>query len=242
MGLQKNDLEFTTDSIFEIDSFKSKMGDDKDIVVLSFSVLGEQPALDLVNFIEKGYPFVLDADKSSGEQADGKYRVFVELERNNEVAKQVSELLDGIGKLTNLNEFKFRYYKNFKSLSADAKTLDEVIPFDPTAYETAIGEAPMENYKNFFKDSYVDDVILEDTTVIFKKRRHDPLFFEFIDYGNTKEVLKSIKESYEFNKFPEIIFLSKYIGDYNISIYGNKYVLENKNFCIVLKKKYETIN
>ena len=88
MGLQKNDLEFTTDSIFEIDSFKSKMGDDKDIVVLSFSVLGEQPALDLVNFVEKGYPFVLDADKSSGEQADGKYRVFVELERNNEVAKQ----------------------------------------------------------------------------------------------------------------------------------------------------------
>ena len=82
----------------------------------------------------------------------------------------------------------------------------------------------------------------QDTTVIFKKRRHDPLFFEFIDYGNTKEVLKSIKESYEFNKFPEIIFLSKYIGDYNISIYGNKYVLENKNFCIVLKKKYETIN
>ena len=52
MGLQKNDLEFTTDSIFEIDSFKSKMGDDKDIVVLSFSVLGEQPALDLVNFVE----------------------------------------------------------------------------------------------------------------------------------------------------------------------------------------------
>ena len=29
--------------------------------------------------------------------------------------------------------------------------VDEVIPFDPTAYETAIGEAPMENYKNFFK-------------------------------------------------------------------------------------------
>ena len=68
MGLQKNDLEFTTDSIFEIDSFKSKMGDDKDIVVTSFSVLGEQPAIDLVNFIEKGYNFVLDADKSSGEQ------------------------------------------------------------------------------------------------------------------------------------------------------------------------------
>ena len=73
MGLRQNDLEFTVDNIFEIDSFKSKMGDDKDIVTLSFSVKGEQPAKDLVNFIETGYTYVLDADKTSGEQADGKY-------------------------------------------------------------------------------------------------------------------------------------------------------------------------
>ena len=36
-------------------------------------------------FVESGYDFVLDADKTSGEQADGKFRVFVELERNNKV-------------------------------------------------------------------------------------------------------------------------------------------------------------
>ena len=81
MGLRQNDLEFTIDNIFEIDSFKSKMGDDKDIVTLSFSVKGEQPAKDLVNFVETGYTYVLDADKTSGEQSDGKYRVFVEIER-----------------------------------------------------------------------------------------------------------------------------------------------------------------
>ena len=49
MGLNQHDLEFTVDPIFEIDSYKSKMGDDQDIVVLSFSVSGEQPAKDLVN-------------------------------------------------------------------------------------------------------------------------------------------------------------------------------------------------
>ena len=38
MGLNQHDLEFTVDPIFEIDSYKSKMGDDQDIVVLSFSV------------------------------------------------------------------------------------------------------------------------------------------------------------------------------------------------------------
>ena len=44
MGLRQSDLEFTVDPVFEIDSYKSKMGDDEDIVVLSFSVNGEQPA------------------------------------------------------------------------------------------------------------------------------------------------------------------------------------------------------
>ena len=73
MGLRQSDLEFTVDPVFEIDSYKSKMGDDEDIVVLSFSVNGEQPAKDLVNFVETGYNFVLDADKTSGEQADKKY-------------------------------------------------------------------------------------------------------------------------------------------------------------------------
>ena len=103
MGLRQHDLEFTVDPIFEIDSYKSKMGDDQDIVVLSFSVNGEQPAKDLVNFVETGYNFVLDADKTSGEQADKKYRVFVELERNRHVPNQIIEILDGIKKLTNLS-------------------------------------------------------------------------------------------------------------------------------------------
>ena len=38
------------------------MGEDADIVTVAFPVLGEEPAKDLENFVEKGYPFVLDAD------------------------------------------------------------------------------------------------------------------------------------------------------------------------------------
>ena len=100
MGLRQHDLEFTVDPIFEIDSYKSKMGDDQDIVVLSFSVQGEQPAKDLVNFIETGYNFVLDADKTSGEQADKKYRVFVEMERNKDVPMQIIEIAESKSELT----------------------------------------------------------------------------------------------------------------------------------------------
>ena len=65
-----------------VDEFKSKMGNDEDMVVLSFKVGGKEPAIDLVNFIEKSYDWVIDADTSSGEMEDGDYIVFVEMERN----------------------------------------------------------------------------------------------------------------------------------------------------------------
>ena len=36
MGLRDKDLEHCVENIFEIDAYKSKMGEDKDICVLSF--------------------------------------------------------------------------------------------------------------------------------------------------------------------------------------------------------------
>ena len=65
MGLQTNDLQDLVYDIFEIDSFKSKMGEDKNIVVVSFATKTKESANDLMNFVEKGYPFVLDADVTS---------------------------------------------------------------------------------------------------------------------------------------------------------------------------------
>ena len=53
MGLRVNDLESLLDNIIEIDSYKSKMGKDSDIVTIAFSVLGESPAKDLENFLER---------------------------------------------------------------------------------------------------------------------------------------------------------------------------------------------
>jgi len=62
MGLKANDLKHMLEDIFEIDSYASKMGDDKNIVTLSFSLKDSSAAQDLTNFLEKGYDFILDAD------------------------------------------------------------------------------------------------------------------------------------------------------------------------------------
>ena len=74
MTLQQYDLRDLVDNILEIDGYKSKMGADKDIVTVAFATKTKESADDLASFIERGYTFVLDADATSGEQADGTYK------------------------------------------------------------------------------------------------------------------------------------------------------------------------
>ena len=111
-GLRKGDLEDLIYPIFEVDKFRSKMGEDRDVCVVTFQAKDRYPAKDLMEFIEKGFSFVLDADVSSGENEEGEYSVFVEIERSKQIAEQVKELIYGISKLTNINEWKFQYYKD----------------------------------------------------------------------------------------------------------------------------------
>ena len=236
MALRAGDLRHLVYDIFEVDSFKSKMGDDKDIVVLSFSVKENNAAKDLVSFLEKGYPFVLDADATAGEQSDGTYKVFVELERSKDAPMHITEIVDGVQKLAELENLKFRYYKNFRSMDANADNLSETIPVDPDTYEGVVSESNIENYKNFFNRSYVESVDMLDDILSIKKKFAEPLKFQMINFGERKAIYDSINESLNFNDFAEVIFLSKYIGDYNISKYGENFIFENEDKALVVKR------
>ena len=64
-----------------IDEYAAKMGDDDEIVTLAFTVKGNQVGEDLVDWFERGYDWVLDAQVSEGEVKPGQYLVFVEMNR-----------------------------------------------------------------------------------------------------------------------------------------------------------------
>ena len=236
MGLREGDLKDMVYDIFEIDSFKSKMGSDEEIVTLSFSVNDKSAAEDLSNFFERGYSFILDADATKGEQSDGTYKVFVELERNKDATQNIMELADGLQKLANLDRIKFRYYKNFKSHELTDENLSENLPLDPENYGIKVNESNLENYKNFFNKSFVENVEMWDDIVKIEKKYADAVFFKFLDIGNSNEVLNNINESLDVDGFAEVIFLSKYIGDYNITKYGNKITFENENKTLVVER------
>ena len=237
-NLVAGDLKLLVDNIFEVDSYSSKMGEDKDIVVISFTVDRQDPAKDLVTFIENGYDFVLDADASPGELSDGKYKVFVEIERNKRIHEQVLEMLDGVGKLADVDNFKFRYHKSFHSIDADESNLDSTIPKTKDDYEVTVQENTMNNFSNFFGRSYLEQVSVDHEDIVFQKKYAHPLRMRIADFGTKSEVYNNIVGPImlEGSSMSEIMYFTKYIGNYNITKVGGQFVFENGKYAVALEK------
>ena len=238
-SLRANDLRGFVKKIIEIDAFKSKIGDDEDIITISFTVDQEDPAKDLENFIEMGFEFVLDADVSPGELDDGTYRVYVELERSRHAAEQIIEILDGVKKITGIENFKFRYFKNFRSQEATEENLKVAIPLDKNSYEIATQRNKVDNFQEFFSRSYVDDIQLLDESISFKRIYGDKVVFDIVTSGSKTEVYEQLSGPIMLENYSmaEIMFLTKYIGNYNITKVDNTFVFENNGWAVALKRK-----
>lgn len=135
-NLEGGDLKRLVHNELHIDEYKSKMGDDADVAVISFKVSGKEPSADLVSFVEKGYDYVLDADVSSGEKEGGDYLVFVELQRTKELPEQIYNIMQDIMNLTeqDLEEWRVRYHKSNKDHDLTVETLKSIVPTSPEAY------------------------------------------------------------------------------------------------------------
>lgn len=136
-SLEHGDMQRVLSPTLHIDEFKSKMGEDSEICVFSFKVMGKQPAEDLSNFIEKGYTWVLDAETSSGEMSDGDYVVFVEVERNRNLPERIIELIEDILNLTKqpIQEWKFSYHKQNEYLPLNIENLHNTVPINSRDYK-----------------------------------------------------------------------------------------------------------
>jgi hypothetical protein len=152
-GLERGDLKRLVHGELHIDEFKSKLGDDEDVVVVSFKVAGKEPAQDLVNFIEKGYDWVIDADVSSGEMDDGDYIVFVECDRTPEIAKQVYSMMEDIMNVTEqkIGDWRVRYYKGQEDHELSEESLTSLIPGTPELYRRKFNIKDEDSHKDLDK-------------------------------------------------------------------------------------------
>jgi hypothetical protein len=237
-GLRPLDLENLVHPFFEVDTYRSKMGEDNDVCVLSFHVKDRSPAQDMMEFIEKGYHFVLDADVSSGENKSGEYHVFVELDRTPRLPKQITEMLYGIRRLTGITEWEFKYHKDGKKYQVDEDTLKKVIPYSPSLYEEKLNFYRTEEVKGFFNKTLMDDLTLEEGVITIHKPYNQKIQLRVVQEGNKAELIPSITEAPALDNVAmgEIFWLTKVLGDYSINKVGDSFVFENGDKAMLLQR------
>lgn len=231
-GLRQLELKDLVNPLFEIDAYSSKMGEDQDVCVVSFSVNDRMSAKDLMEFIEKGYNFVLDSDVSSGENKDGKYFVFIELDRNQKLAEQIQEILYGVKKLTGIDDWKYKYHKKTVYKDADLENLRQ-IPTTPSMYESYLNEVKSESLKSFFNKTLMDDLTLNDSMITIHKPFNQKIKLLIIDEEPT--ILEGAPLVDE-NSTAEIFWLTKVLGNYDISKFGDKFLFSNESRQILLQR------
>lgn len=133
-GLQFHDLDGMIKPTIHVDEFSSKMGDDADIVVISFWLRSKQAAKDLMKWFERGYDFVLDADVSPGEIKPNRYLVYVEMRRRRACADHIQTMLEDLSSLCEYtpDNWIMRYHKQRFPWSVE--NFQNSVPMDPDQY------------------------------------------------------------------------------------------------------------
>jgi hypothetical protein len=237
-GLRPLDLAEMVYPIFEIDTYASKMGEDRDVCVMSFQVKDRAPAKDLMEFIEKGYHFVLDSDVSSGENEDGEYSVFIELPRSSKLAEHIKEITYGVRKLTGIDDFKFKYFKQNAVHEVTEDTLKSIIPLSAGDYDAAVTRVKVEGIKRFFSKTLMDDLTLDGDVITIHKLYDSKIHLRMVKEDTTESILEGITDPVTMDEesMSEIFWLTKVLGDYNINKVGENFVFDNNGQAMLLQR------
>lgn len=139
-GLQYRDLDGIMKPTIHVDEFSSKMGDDEDIIVLSFFVRDKTASKDLVSWFEKGYDFVLDADRSPGEIKPNRYLVYIEIRRRSSAPQHIATILDDLSTLTEFEPNDWMVHYNDGKFSWNEQDFANTVPLTPDAYRASVDQ------------------------------------------------------------------------------------------------------
>jgi len=133
-ALEYKDMEGMIKPTLHIDEFASKMGDDDDIIVASFFVRSQQAAQDLMNWFEKGYDWVMDADVSPGEISPGRYLVYIEMRRRTSAGARLADAVQDLETLTELKPADWTMHYGDQIVPFTQESFDQLVPLSPKDY------------------------------------------------------------------------------------------------------------
>lgn len=139
-GLDYHDMKGQLEPKLSVDEYAAKMGQDSDIVTLSFISKSKLAAKDLVSWLEIGYDYILDASVSDGELEPGKWVVFVEMKRRSNVPEKIVQILSDLTTLTDMDVKDWTIVVDEQDYDADKDVLKQVIILSPGEYKKEKGE------------------------------------------------------------------------------------------------------
>lgn len=129
------DMEHQVWPILSIDEYAAKMGEDRDIITLTFIVKSKLVGEDLVTWFERGYDFVLDASVSEGELEPHKYLVFVEMDRRSWAPKNICRLIKDLHTLTGMDPKEWTINIDTDEYPCEEEILKQKLILNPVKYK-----------------------------------------------------------------------------------------------------------
>ena len=122
--------------VIGIDEFKSQIGEDSEIITLNFIVSGEDVGNDLVDWLERGYDWIIDAQVSPGEVLDKKFYVFADMNRRSTAPRRIMEIIDDLYTLTGIKADGWELKIDGKKVPASIEAIQDGIALSPGDYKS----------------------------------------------------------------------------------------------------------
>lgn len=132
--LSENDLKWLVDDTVLIDMHKTKLGEDKDYIVLSIAAGDRTPAHDLARFIENSIHKYADVEVSPATDTKGRYLIYVEMKRDEKAFEVINGILTDCTKLTGIEEWKFKTMSTDSYIPFDRESFNQSVITDPALY------------------------------------------------------------------------------------------------------------
>jgi hypothetical protein len=175
---------------------------------------------------------------SAGEEQNGQYQVFVEIERSEKIKEQLQDLMSGLSQLTDCYDWRFRYQKAPRSVEFTEESILEHIPMTSDSYENKMLEIKTKDVKEFFNQGAVGVALESNNTLTFSKPYAGDIKAKFISIGEYDDVKETVPGKLDINETSQgqVLFLNKFLGNYDINKIGNKFLIRNGKQAVVIEK------
>jgi hypothetical protein len=192
MSLKYEDLHGTILPTVSLDEFEPKAGDVNEVIVVAFYLLDQDPAEDLNTFIQRGVIDSLAVEVSPNTDEDGRYLVFVEMERDDTFPNKFQALLKDVENVAGKIDWKVKtYLSDEREFAFNDPELYNFVIVNPEEYvskDEFMKESLEEKVMSFLQDAHIMYCDFTGNTVTMG-RGNKSIIAEVVDVGDYDTVI-----------------------------------------------------